>query len=280
MSSNIKDKLLRIQYLQDYIIEQADKHDAYVTKQYFGIERRVVNESHFTAEIAELKKILISIEFSPALCDQFNQARERLVCIINQNDSDLVNPVRVFEDLDLQQKLKLACDIARTFHELFFDFDYKYALPTIEFDPKAFTSLHRSFGLDDNSDYPISSRIRFSKNILGPDAQTHGFLNLVFHEACVHAPLYQLQQGFYYGHLPKDNKLYNDAHLIHTYTSMGISPKFFISSIYPNFLEEKIAFFQSALFVKALGLRTLGPEDDIILKSKNKNWPYNPPKPF
>lgn len=270
----LDERLKRVKLLQAEILSEAQENDYVKESVYFGISRKIVDETKFTNEILELKALLQSMPFSQTLHNKFTEARRKLVDICHSEDNDIGNRIANLKELSIEEQLALASDIISQFNKLFFGDSYKYVEPTMDFYPESDRSFTKNPAYEITQTDPTPSIVQLSNNVIGT-GDINVFLNLVFHEGCVHATMYQLEQSYACGWIKTSDPLYQDAKQRRTIKENGMSAAFPISSIYPNFLEEAIAFKQSAEFVSALGYSSLGIEDDIVLASSDYNWPYD-----
>lgn len=272
----LEEKLIKLKALKTQVLAKAKERNTYHKRHYFGYDRDVIDEAEFPNEIQEMNALLDGVKYSDTLHEKFNQARGRLVDEILYGEQLIIRRIDDFADLSEQHRVRLAQDISKRFHEIFLGRDYKYRLPIITYDPESDRSIHRSYALKERWQWrPKQGKIIFSKNVICNPNNKVSFLNLVFHEACVHAPMYQLLQGYKYGRIKPTDPLYHDAKLAHGCKNIGLSAPFQIASIYPNFIEEALAFKQAVHFVDDLGFDTTNMEDKVILASADCHRPYS-----
>jgi soluble cytochrome b562 len=269
------EKLARLKTLKNDVLEKAKEWNAFKRQPYFGYERDVIDETVFPDELKEMKLLLDQLQYSDRLHNKFDQARKELTNEILSGHHIIINRLDDFDALSEEGRVKLAQDISKRFHELFLGRDYRYVCPEITYNPDDDRSWHRSFALKSRWQWrPKAGKIIFSKNVMCNPQNKEGFLNLVFHEACVHAPMYQLLQGFRYGRVKKSDPLYQDAKLAYGFKRISLAAPFQIASIYPNFIEEALAFKQSVIFANDLGCAPQSDDNKIILSSKSRHRPY------
>ena len=261
----------------DSVLKRANTESSFITKMYFGMERRVIDETQFADEIHSINTLLAHLYFSEKLHDTFDGARKRLTALCSETSSNIAKAISDFPDLNVKERLSLANELIASFSAFFFKDRYTYVNPETNYEVGTDRSFHRNFPVDPDQTKPRPSLIKFSDNVIGAKAKLNIFLNLVLHEGCVHAPLYQLQQSYQSGWIDPQDPLYQDSEFRFLYKKMKLTAPFLISSVYPNFLEESIAFRQAALFVSSLGLPSaLDGEDNCILLSTNRHKPYKP----
>lgn len=270
---SIEERLMRVKETQDQIVTRANENDFLKEFFYFGTMRTVVDETKFVNEILGLRELLKTVKFSDFLHQKFSAARESLVKICQSQELPIADSILEFKNLSEEDRLDLARRIINHFNKIFFGKDYKYVNPVLEYDPESNRSFNRNYKYKENQKEPTASMVRLSNSVIG-NGDINIFLNLIFHEGCVHSVMYQLEQSYGCRWIDNKDPLYEDAKKRYLIKKDNIFASFEISSIYPNFMEEAIAFKQSAEFVHALGYKPLGIEDEIILSSTNPHWPY------
>lgn len=264
-------KLDRIKTLQDQILKHADQRDNYIDKIYFGVARKLVDESCFLDEVHELRTLLSSVSYSHALLDRFQKSRRALVSFCKSGV--VAEQLQQFQTLSEEERLELADQIS-SFHSQSFFGSMHHAVADIKKSENSNRSFTRSFSLNGERQSPIASLIMLSDAVIGTNSNANLFLNMVYHESCVHNSMYQLQQGACFGYLHHFDPLYADGVLRNEYQQRGMSAPFEIPSIYPNYLEERIAFVEAARFVNDLGYDAAFDEDNKFL------LPHDPNRPF
>ena len=275
MSFNVLcDVMSRADQLGKEIVSKAVTEGLMTETEYFGRPQKVVDEAQFEQEIGELKGLLGQIGYSDVLYQTFDKARREAVAFL-KTDPETQDKLTRFSELTRAERIDLASGISGIFLKSFFGEEIRYQDPVIDDDPSLKTSIHRNFTLNAEGAYPIASYVAFSKAVIESETPPV-FLNLVFHEACVHAAMYQLLQGQYFRYLPEDHSLYPDAEIRRARYETSSVPQFLISSLYANWGEEALAFFQSAKFVEEMGYEDAFPEDRQIREAENPQWPYDP----